>query len=470
MNDPHLKQLIQKAVDFITEKTCENEIGLSLSRYFWAGKKIWNPKEAEWDDIGDYHSFIAWYGIEFKDQAALDWVKTQIQIWKKHFQMPNGMMLSLWKEGQPIPRKSPWHIFSFYDQHDALLGLETLDLFTGDELYRDLWANLIQMSKKYVFKYKGFIPNQIILPFHLAHPYCSASSTVGGLIAEELCRWASRMKDEEALDAAEHILKAWIHSPLFQKKHLFAVGYHPYIQQWSPYQETYLMKENTNMIYAFCEFLTHRKDKKIETALNQWFTALQQFKSPIGGYFDTYNLAHDKVLKKRIDKTHNFAVLEAFIEGYKLLKTPKLLEEACELADFWISHIGKTGLIPDYFDPETKQPKRTYAKLDQSADLAIAFLKLAELSGNQKYRDAGEKNIHGLSHFLHDNGWWHRLIDVETGIPPQDHQLEKNDIPGGRNLTKYVGGALKSFLALHKVQQGARFDTDPFLNVLTRDR
>ena len=108
------RPLIDSAVAFIREKSTQNAEGISLARFFWPAEEKWEPAEAEWDDIGDYHTFVAWFGVEFKEPAAVEWVKQQIQSWYSHFRQPNGMMISLWSPGMKLPTPSLWNSLSFY--------------------------------------------------------------------------------------------------------------------------------------------------------------------------------------------------------------------------------------------------------------------------------------------------------------------------------------------------------------------
>lgn len=452
---------MQAAADFIMNETTQNRLGLSLSRFFWTGDQRWDPSEAEFDDFGDYHIFVAWYGKTFGRPECIDWVNDQMKRWKV-FKQPCGLYFSLWKAGTQTPKPSKWRRVSFYDHHDAVVGFNAMYHLAEDLYYLNEWIDISKQAMFYAEKYNGFIPNEVFPRFKSAVWYKTASPTVGSLIAEELVYLTETTGDSIYATAAEKILMAWATCPPFKKAHVWPLGISPYFRWWNPYKKTWLMKESTNMIYALNKYLRYKESSDLRQAVSDWRKGLIRFESKGGGYYDTFNFSSGGVENTRVDKTHNFAILEALVDIGDL-------EAAKKLADTWSGKTGVTGLIPEYLDPEGV-PLVSYAKLDQSGDLGVAFLKLAEATGDKKYYDAASETARGMSYFLHENGWWHRLIDVNTGHPPKESELSENDRPGGRNLTKYVGGALKFLMTWELVKSGATFEKNKTLALLTRDR
>ena len=466
---PEIKKTAQAVCDFIMQEATQNKLGLSMSYFFWPEQKKWDPPISEFDDIGDFLTFVCWYGVITDQKKYVDFTKDQILKWEKHFKLPCGLYFTQYNHLQPLPRKTNWQSVSLYDHQDAILGFHELFLLTQDDFYKQELLNLGEQILSYVKKYKGLVPNTVFPPLQAAVPHCSASPIVGGLFAEHLALIYEMTQTEKYLAGAQTIIEGWLNTPLFKKEKLFHTGYHPYFKTLSPYSEAELMKTNTNMAYALFQFLKISPHPAFEQALKEWLQRLESFKSQTGGYYSIFDLKNQRIQKDIINKTQNFAVLTVFIDAYLYFKQTEYLTQAEQLADFWISHLNpRTDLIPESFQDE----KIAFpgAKIDQSADLSIEFLRLYDLTKKEKYLTAALQCFNALQkYFQTKDNWWYRIINAETGEPMNDNKIEKN-ISGGRNLTKYVGGALKFFLALYQTLSDVNITQDRTSNLMLRDR
>jgi len=62
------------------------------------------------------------------------------------------------------------------------------------------------------------------------------------------------------------------------------------------------------------------------------------------------------------------------------------------------------------------------------------------------------------------------IVSTITGLPATNSQVPNQDKPVNRNLTKYIGGALRFYLSLYQVQSGKNMQKDRRLWLLSRDR
>jgi len=465
------RTLARDAADFIRRQATGNRLGLVASRFFWSQQEKWSPAIADFDDIGDHLLFVGWYGKEFGDDGCLAFVKDQMELWANHFRLPCGFYVSTFDlEKQKSFSRTDWRVVSIYDHHDALLGMVSLYRLTGDEFYLDLATVVADALLVYVRRFNGLVPNRVIPALELSVLNTTSFSTVCGLLAEELAELYTFTGKGEYLDGAEVILNAWTGTPLFRRSGLFAVGYHPYLRTFSPYRFTELMKSNTNMVYAMLYLYGISQGVGLRGSIKRWFRALTGLRGSDGGYYGIWDTRKGSTGSPVIDKTQNFAVIDALLEAYRLLGGPEFLEEAESCARFWLEkRDGTTGLIPEQF--VDGRPVHFGSKIDQNADLYTMFLKLYELTGKELYLDAAGQALDFFARYYRtDTNWWHRLIDCRSGKLLADEDLPPGENPAEMNVTKYVGGALRFFITANKVLRGHSIYADEMMRHLVRDR
>lgn len=111
-------------------------------------------------------------------------------------------------------------------------------------------------------------------------------------------------------------------------------------------------------------------------------------------------------------KNHGLADLCCDVAHFLGGEDPAFLETARSLSDFWISRQSPaTGLLP--FEPEG--PRAAVSFLDGETDWTVALLKLHELTGEARYREAALRILSGvLAHHRTDRGYVNG-VDLATG-------------------------------------------------------
>ena len=463
MTKKQLKTTITRLCDFIITETTQNPLGLSLTRAFWPQQKKWQPTLAEFDDIGDYLTFVLWAGKILKNKKYISFAKNQLSLWFKYAKLNSGWYLTTINPYKPI-NKHPLTV-SIYDLQDSILGLYEFYLLTNNEKYLVELKNLIQKLAPVIKLYSGRIPNKIITSLNLAPPWKSANPAVAGIIAEHLYLLSKTSKITKYEKLADKIVSGWLNTHLWQNQNLFHQGVNPYISSVSIYSQTKIMKENSNIIYALLQ-----RPKKYHDKINKFLNKLLRFQHPSGGFFGYWDVKKDTIVKNNFDKTQNFVIIDLLTDIYFKFKSKKALAAAVKCTNFWLSLKDKnTDLVPEYTNFQGTVTHHI-AKLDQSADFYSSLLRLFCLTKKKVYLKEAEIGAQAMSQYFGRSDWWHRIINTKTGKPANDSGIPAKDRPAGMNLTKYVGGALRFYLSLYQVKSGKSMQTDKLLWLMSRDR
>lgn len=459
MKQDKVKSIAEKLIEFIIKDTTNNRYGLVATKFFRPKEKKWTQQIAEFDDIGDYLTFIAWAGKIFKQSKFSSFVDQQINIWKQL-----AGQSDLYPESidclKPLSKQLSL-TDSIYGLQDSILGLHELYHLTGDKKYLSLLERHFKKFYKIAQLHQGLIPNTTIKKLDLALPWVSSNSAVAGLIAEHA--YLSKNKTHNQL--GDLLISAWLKTRLWQEQSLFHQGYNPYLRSFSIYKNTKIMKESSNMVYAMLQ-----RPQKYTKEIKSFTNKLLQFQHSSGAFFAKWNLKDKKIIKDHFDKTQNFTIIDVLIEISLKTNQKNLIAIAEKCANFWLSKTNsKTKLIPDYV-LVNGESKYHIAKLDQSADLYSSFLRLYTLTDDKKYLDQALFGAKALNTHFGQSSWWHRLVHTKTGKPATDGQIPNQDRPANINLTKYVGGALRFYLSLYEVLNGKSMQENKTLWLLSRDR
>lgn len=468
MNKTQIENIISELIDFIVSESTKNQYGLSMTHFFWPEEKKWSPRITEFDDIGDYLTFISWAG-KILNKPKLDlFVEDQMKKWIDYGKLPSGWFLDQINLDKNLPNKSLKLSISVYGLQDAILGFYELYKLTNNKIYLNQLIELLKKVNKVSEKYDGRLPNQIINYLDVSTPITSASPVVAGLIAEHAYLMHKDLKNEALDKLGDQIINGWLKTNLWQRHNLFHQGYNSYISSFSIYKETKIMKENSNMIYAML-----MKPEKYQNEISQLTSKILEFQHTSGAFYGKWSISEKKIITDGFEKVQNFTVIDLLIDiasKTKIQSKSKLINTAMKCADFWIKvKDQKTQLIPDYISSKGK-PKYFISKLDQSADLYSSFLRLYSLTGKRKYLTEAEVGAVVMKNYFGQKKWWFRIVNTKTGKPAKDEEVPNNDKPAGRNLTKYVGGALRFYLSLYEVRSGKSMQKDKLLWLLSRDR
>jgi hypothetical protein len=521
MTQSHLQTTITSLVNFLIHNATPNKGQPMLTEFFWPEEKSWHPQISNFDDTGDILPFVAWAGKIFKKPSWLDFVRSQYQWWTQNARHPSGWYQAVIDHHNPKLETRNLKLISLYDHQDSLTGLYNLYLLTKDNFYSRTLDQLLTNLAKLALQTNGIIPNKIIIlnEKFIPHPLTSASPAVSGLVAEHLFLRGNKTQNHIFLKAGHTIINRWLSSRFWHSHHLLPQGLNPYLPNFplTPqnflYPTTKIMKENSNFLYAL---LAQPQD--YPEAINQLTDKLLAFRHPSSAFFSHYHIKNRQIIRDRFDKTQNFTLIDLLTNlsknsshpatptqsadgtggrnpvgahsndhrgstnGKLVLSTAegetrdrarqnnhKLISITRQCADFWLSQVNhKTSLIPDYLLP-TGQPQYPIAKLDQSADLYSSFLHLYCLTQDKKYLRAAQAGAQYLSKYFGPKSYWHRIVNIQTGHPAQDSQVPPSDRPAARNLTKYVGGALRFYLSLWEIEHSKSMQ-DPLVWALSRDR
>jgi len=284
---------------------------------------------------------------------------------------------------------------------------------------------------------------------------------VTGLIAEHLLL-ASRSTSHTKYQRLAHtILTPWFSTNLYQKHSLLPQSHHPFL---SPFSTTKIFKEHTNFLYALFQH-----PNKYRHHIEELLDHLRQFQTPSGAFHTFFDSRSGTVLPQNFDKAQNFAAIDLYTQA-SLSFSDHYLAIAQLAAEFWLSYQNpRTHLIPDYIKPNGTLAY-PIAKLDQTADFYSSLLRLYSVTEDSRYLKLAQKGALVLKQTFGAKSWWHRIVNTRTGHPPQDSSVPPSDRPVNRNLTKYIGGALRFYLSLYQVLLGKHMYQDHQLWLMSRDR
>ena len=465
MNKKEIKSVVAELVEFIVKESTSNAAKLSASKYFWPKTQKWSPTVVEFDDIGDYYPFVIWAGKVFNNSLWKNFAREQLTIWESY--KKNGWYPSEIKISKNTIRPNHSSVISLFDFQDAILGYYELSLLSRSKKFRAELVFLINNLKKIAKRNGGFLPNKIFTPDFYSHPLSTASPMATGLFAEHVLHFAKDTKNQNMRDCGHKLISRWLNTRTWKTQKLFAPGYSSYFPYFSPFKTTKLMKHNTNMVYAM---LVEPQVYKQE--IINFLEGLKRFKSKNGGYYAEYNLRSGLVVQSFLDKTQNFSIIDLLLEAAvscPFLDKKELVQSAQDCADFWLSSKDNTSLIPDYLE-STGSAKFKIAKLDQTADFYSSLLRLYSVTGEKKYLNEAKLGAKLLKKYFAHGMWWSRIVSTGTGKVPSNNQAPATDRPVRRNLTKYVGGALRFYLSLWSVLEGKDMYKDKLLWTLSRDR
>jgi len=465
------QSLAKDACDFIMYKATQNQLGLVASQWFWSRKETWGPVISDFDDIGDYLIFICWYGTEFGDEKCLEFTTNQMNLWERHFKLPCGLFVTQYDHDKHKKvSRTDWQVVSLYEHQDALLGLVELYRLTGERHYLDLACGVADNIIVYAKRHRGLVPNKVIPALKLSILTTSSFSATCGLFAEELIELYILTNENRYLEGAIQIINAWTDTPLFKKAGLFAEGYHPYLRNVSVYRYAELMKSNTNMIYAMIYLYEISRDAALRENIDKWFSSLLGFRSEDGGYYGIWDTRTKQLGSRIVDKTQNFAIIDAYLDAYRVFAEERFLKLAEECANFWISQKDKTTkLIPEQFRDGV--PVHFGSKIDQNIDLYSCFLKLFDMTKKEVYLENVKDGLDVFDRFHRSkSNWWHRLLDYRSGQLLSDEDLPQGENLAEMNVTKYVGLPIRFFISANKVLRGQSIYADETTRYLIRDR
>lgn len=464
MKKTELRTIAEELVTFIMVEATRNRYGLVMTHFFWPTERVWKPAIIDFDDMGDYLPFVAWAGKIYKKKSWQKFVVDQMKRWRQFGEQQNGWYTT--QLAASNAEKTNPYIISLYDYPDAILGFYELYLLTKNDQYQKKALKLLSKIDNVAKKHDGFIPNAIVRGLEWSLPWASANPAVAGVVAEHAYLFYDQTHKTWLKTMGDRLIMAWLKTALWKNEQLFEQGKNLYFPL-SPYFQTKLMKENTNMAFAMLE-----AKSTFDSEIKIFVESLTEFQHSSGGFFGKFDQRGKKIVTDYFDKTQNFAVIDLLVSlaSKNLVGKKQYLKMALDCAKFWIKcKHPKTNLIPDYIK---KNGKALYSisKLDQSADLYSSFLRLYCITKKDKFLEEALLGAQVLKRTFGASSWWVRIVNSETGKAATDKEIPQKDRPAMRNLTKYIGGALRFYLSLQLVLEGNDINKNSQLKILSRDR
>lgn len=209
-----------------------------------------------------------------------------------------------------------------------------------------------------------------------------------------------------------------------------------------------LMKNHTNTLHAYLRLYEITKSEEVLIEINEIFlNCISKFCISKGKFSDSpINNPSAASLKA------SFALIEFICDYYILIKDESVLSIGLEIANFWISIIGPTGLFP--MDSDSNM-----SFIDSQTDMVISLWRLADHTGDKSIMYVADKAYYALCEY-HGKQGYPLNVNIKTG-----------EIIDKTVRTKFVFLYIKAVIAYDKrCQNISLLNSQPELRRLLRDR
>lgn len=387
-------------------------------------------------DLGDFVPFFLYF-------SERDFVARQIDLFQQS--LVNGVMIS------EFPSFKLSGLVKSYEYTDLLLGLLDWDNYEHSAASRQLLLSLANSSVQ-IFKLDSRISSFYHQPSDLSLPLLD---TRDGTLIELFCDLNQVTGDKKYLSMAENIFIQLTTLPFYQQYRLMPTFSAPtwfrlatgVLWKEQRFTEATICKNTTNSLFGFLA-LAQTGSTAADEAIKQTVAALRDFINEIGGL--PMKFCPGQSLGPA-NLTASFPLVDFLCDYYYYRRQPADLKLACQLADFWLSQQGQTGLFPvvagsreSFFDSET--------------DMTVALNKLWEISGNQKYKLAADRCLAGILKY-HGQADYSLSVDIHTG-----------EVINRAQRTKFLALFLKLLILEIEYARGRRIYNHPDLHQLLKDR
>lgn len=418
-------------------------------------------------DLGDYAPFFYWLGEARDNSEFKEFATEQVKIAEKVAMQESGLFYT--HLGNP-----KFKIFSANDMADSIVGVVLMYELTGDEHFRSMADRFYEGISKELKMPSGFI-SAYSSPV-LKSPFSVSGYT--GVFIEELARLHMMTGEERYHALANELVKPWLNEERFKKYGLFFM--HPTSPLFkffeiilkttasSSFDTAIMMKPNTNMMYGLLELYKAGKDEAVLGAIEKWLSNLERVRT---GDFFYSNYDCKKNAANTINLETNLIFTDILMEAYLMLEDEKLLDAAKRNVDGWLELQSPSGLIPNspeevtnyrsfkgVFPVVSELPGR-YSRLDSQTDFSVELFKLAELTGDEKYKKVAFNLLEGVLNLHKYERGYVEFVDTKT---------QKKD--GFKIETKFLALLLKAYLLAFEVSQGKEVLKDGKILSLIRDR
>lgn len=168
-----------------------------------------------------------------------------------------------------------------------------------------------------------------------------------------------------------------------------------------------VMKGNTNMVHCLISAYQDSHNPKYKEAILNWVKSLKERCFKDGFIFKFWD---PKKGVQEIELNQSNSVIEILCDIYYFVDTNQShLKFAEDIANSWIKKCWTIGLLP-------RTPEGSFNHLDEETDFCVGLQRLHELTGEQKYRDMGEKIFDAVLRYHYTEKGYILSVD-KTGKP-----------------------------------------------------
>ena len=215
---------------------------------------------------------------------------------------------------------------------------------------------------------------------------------------------------------------------------------------WIPSNRVQLMKDNSNLIFAFMEAWRKTGNSRYAATIIRWCKSVYT-KMRSGPFI--CSTWHPRTGSADPRLSQNFTFIDILCDTYAFIDAaPIFLDIAHSLARAWVERRWRDGLVPS-------TPNGNMATIDEQTDFAVSLVKLGELSGDKRYREIAEDITAGAERrFLSSKGL---VVSVDSQGNWMDYRV----------ATKYNLLFAKALAAIHSHE---KIYECPMLHDFLKDR
>jgi hypothetical protein len=384
-------------------------------------------------DLGDITPFL----IELKEIKILD------NIFSK--------LLERLKNEKFLISKSPtlgkfYGFAKSYEYTDFLIGLEDLNRNRKCNKSTEILISSINQTVK-IFKFKSLHSSYFYPKFRISIPIIDTRDTT---FIEIFCDLSESLEDELYLDVAEKLFQRFKDIRNNDKLNLLPdYKANLLIRKLLSKKNNYtLMKNHTNTLHAYLRLFEITQNDIVILEIKELFSKICENFMVAKGQFsdDLSSNSNESSLKA------SFSMIEFICDYFIVTSDAWALNIAHDIAIFWHTKKGKTGLFP-----MTTNSKISF--FDSQTDMTISLWRLADLTRSNFLKKSADDSFYALSKF-HANQKFALNIDIDKG-----------KVFCSTVRTKFVFLYLKALIAKRQSELDlSALNSDPKFRRLLRDR
>lgn len=388
-------------------------------------------------DLGDTLPFLDY----FREQ---DFADRQVTLYERSLQ--HGYMVS------QFPTLGVPHLVKSYEYTDLILGL----LWYADNRKGNphAWQILMQavVAARNVFRIGGKLRSFYHPRFHIRLPIVDTRDSM--FIESWVTLW-QMTHEERYLREARQVFRQLVGATFFKRYGLFA-DYEPtsffsalILRTNRKCRQSSICKNTSSALFAFVELYRVQPEPEVLGALRHLIEGLRA-NAIRGGVIERFSPEEKDV---HISLVASFSVLDGLCDCAHFIPdiAPTCIELACGIADFWMDLQGETGLF-------SLRAGGNESFIDAETDMSVALSKLAEITGESRYRVAAERCIDGVIRF-------HGAADYCLGV-----DIRSGDVINPGQRTKFICLFLKALILRIENATGSTIYGNLRLYELLKDR